>query len=49
LQVVSPRLEDSGQYECQISYHDDMETKLKLPFTLSVLGKVLCSISTEKT
>ena len=36
---MNPSLEDSGSYECQISYHDDTEKKLKIPFTLEVLGK----------
>ena len=36
---MSPRVEDSGLYECQVSYHDDVEKKLKLPFTLTVLGR----------
>lgn len=37
LKIVNPSLEDSGLYECQISYHDDTEKKLKIPFTLEVL------------
>ncbi|XP_023340721.1 lachesin [Eurytemora carolleeae] len=37
LKILSPRVEDSGLYECQVSYHDDVEKKLKLPFTLTVL------------
>jgi len=37
LKIVDPNLEDSGLYECQISYHDDTEKKLKMPFTLKVL------------
>ncbi len=32
-------VDDSGDYECQISYHDDMESKLKMPFRLEVLGE----------
>ena len=31
---------DGGLYECQVSYHDDVETKLKLPFNLTVLGRL---------
>ena len=41
LQITHARVEDSGDYECQVSYHDDMEKKLKMPFTLKVLGKCL--------
>lgn len=37
LKIVDPNLNDSGLYECQISYHDDTEKKLKMPFTLQVL------------
>merc|ERR1719244_378987 len=37
IKIVNPNLNDSGLYECQISYHDDTEKKLKLPFTLQVL------------
>ena len=29
----------AGWYECQISYHDDVEKKLKMPVRLIVLGK----------
>ena len=35
LKIFNPTLNDSGLYECQISYHDDKENKLKLPFMLS--------------
>lgn len=37
LKIVDPNLNDTGLYECQISYHDDTEKKLKMPFTLKVL------------
>jgi len=37
LKIVNPNLNDSGLYECQISYHDDTEKKLKMPFTLDIL------------
>jgi hypothetical protein len=33
------RPSDAGQYECQVSYHDDVEKKLKKPIKLFVLGK----------
>ena len=32
-------MSDSGLYECQVSYHDDVEKKLKMPVRLIVLGK----------
>ena len=38
LKIQNARLSDSGNYECQISYHDDMENKLKMPVRLRVLG-----------
>ena len=38
LKIQNARLSDSGNYECQISYHDDMEKKLKMPVRLRVLG-----------
>ena len=38
-QIVNPNMDDSGLYECQVSYHDDTEKKLKMPFSLKVLGK----------
>ena len=39
LKLTDPQLKDSGEYECQVSYHDDVEKKLKMPFALLVLGK----------
>ena len=39
LKINNPRLSDTGSYECQIFYHDDMETKLKMTVFLRVLGK----------
>ena len=38
LKINNARLSDSGSYECQVSYHDDMEKKLKMPVYLRVLG-----------
>ena len=38
LKIQNARLSDTGNYECQISYHDDMEKKLKMPVRLRVLG-----------
>jgi len=40
LKLTNSNVEDSGDYECQVSYHDDMEKKLKLPFSLTVLSKL---------
>ena len=37
-QIVNPNMDDAGLYECQVSYHDDTEKKLKMPFSLKVLG-----------
>ena len=39
LKLTHPEPEDSGEYECQVSYHDDVEKKLTMPFALTVLGK----------
>jgi hypothetical protein len=39
LKIQETRMSDSGLYECQVSYHDDVEKKLKLPVRLIVLGK----------
>ena len=35
LKIVNPNLNDSGLYECQISYHDDKEKKLKTKFCVT--------------
>jgi len=37
LKIQETRMSDSGLYECQISYHDDVEKKLKKPVKLLVL------------
>ena len=39
LKIRDVRREDSGDYECQVSFHDDVEKKMKLPVTLLVLGE----------
>jgi hypothetical protein len=31
----------SGDYECQVSYHEDVEKKLKMSVSLTVLGKTI--------
>ena len=43
LKVRETRMSDSGLYECQVSYHDDVEKKLKKPVKLLVLGKTFHS------
>ena len=40
LKLTNPQLKDSGEYECQVSYHDDKEEKLRMPYRLIVLGKL---------
>lgn len=40
LKIQNTRFEDAGQYECQVSYHDDMEKKMKKPVRLVVLGEL---------
>lgn len=37
LKIQEATFADSGHYECQVSYHDDVEKKLKMPVTLYVL------------
>ncbi len=39
LKITRAQVEDSGEYECQLSYHDDEEAKLKISFKLDVLGE----------
>ena len=39
LKITQPRIRDSGQYECQVSHHDDIEEKMKKPVEFIVLGK----------
>lgn len=39
LKLTNPQVKDSGEYECQVSYHEDVEKKLTMPISLSVLGK----------
>ena len=38
LKIKNARFSDRGHYECQVSYHDDVEKKLKMPVFLQVLG-----------
>ena len=39
LKLTNPQVKDSGEYECQVSYHEDVEKKLTMPISLNVLGK----------
>ena len=39
LKLAQAQVEDSGDYECQVSYHEDEEKKLKMSFSVTVLGK----------
>ena len=39
LKLTNPQVKDSGEYECQVSYHEDVEKKLTMPISLTVLGK----------
>ncbi|XP_059081391.1 uncharacterized protein LOC131879162 [Tigriopus californicus] len=49
LKIQNTRFEDAGQYECQVSYHDDMEKKMKKPVRLVVLDSVaIIAGSTER-
>ncbi len=41
LKVTHTRVDDTGDYECQLSYHEDVEKKLKMSFSLKVLGTYL--------
>ena len=45
LKIRNARFSDSGHYECQVSYHDDMEMKLKMPVYLQVLGTYIININ----
>ena len=42
LKIQEAKFSDSGQYECQVSYHNDVEKKLKKQVTLYVLGEIIC-------
>jgi len=37
LKLTNPQVKDSGEYECQVSYHEDVEKKLTMPISLTVL------------
>ena len=39
LKIQEAKFSDGGHYECQVSYHNDVEKKLKKQITLYVLGK----------
>ena len=46
LKIRNARFSDSGKYECQVSYHDDVEKKLKMPVFLHVLGRYIIKCKT---
>ena len=39
LKLTNTQVKDSGEYECQVSYHEDVEKKLTMSISLKVLGK----------
>jgi len=39
LKVVRARPEDSGDYECQVAFHDDVERRISQILKLKVLGE----------
>lgn len=39
LKIKSPEVDDTGEYECQLSYHEDEEQRYSLAFSLKVLSK----------
>ena len=41
LKLTNTQVKDSGEYECQVSYHEDVEKKLTMSISLKVLGKKL--------
>ena len=41
LKLTNTQVKDSGEYECQVSYHEDVEKKLTMSISLKVLGKRL--------
>ncbi len=47
LKIQETRLSDSGLYECQVAYHDDVEKKLKMPVRLIVLGEYIRSAPSQ--
>eukprot|EP00095_Tigriopus_kingsejongensis_P006217 maker-scaffold666_size115941-snap-gene-0.10 protein:Tk06217 transcript:maker-scaffold666_size115941-snap-gene-0.10-mRNA-1 annotation:"AGAP001242-PA" len=38
LKITSPEVDDTGEYECQLSYHEDEEERYSLAFSLRVLN-----------
>ncbi|TRY66995.1 hypothetical protein TCAL_13929 [Tigriopus californicus] len=38
LKIKSPEVDDTGEYECQLSYHEDEEQRYSLAFSLKVLN-----------
>ena len=39
MQVTDARVEDSGEYACQVAHHGDMEDEMDMTFSLRVLGE----------
>ena len=39
--MTDARVEDSGEYECQVAHHGDMEEEMGMTFSVHVLGEIL--------
>ena len=37
--MTDARVEDSGEYECQVAHHGDMEDEMAMIFSVKVLGE----------
>ena len=37
--MTDARVEDSGEYACQVAHHGDMEDEMDMTFSLRVLGE----------
>ena len=40
--MTDARVEDSGEYECQVAHHGDMEDEMAMIFSVQVLGERFC-------
>ena len=38
--MTDARVQDSGEYECQVAHHGDMEEEMGMTFTVQVLGEI---------
>ena len=38
--MTDARVEDSGEYECQVAHHGDMEEEMGMTFSVQVLGEI---------